>query len=384
MILIKNNLKNKIITIPLHLPLNYPCDYIDQTAYFLSQKNTTILFDYYHQYSWKSLLRKTNLKNFLNSISDILKSKKLIFFRSVAIFPFQRFKIINKINQFLGYLLFSLIISLFAKKKVIIWQFYPLIKSFFIKKLFRQIFIYDCVDYLDEKIHGKKIINDEKKIIEKSDYIAFNSLPLAKAKINNLNNQKIIVTYCGCDFARFNISFIKKKENIAIFYGVFDYRINSFLLKKTIINNPYWQFLLIGPIERKNHPPNRDFFNILKFKNVIYKEEQPKNKLIDFLKKAKIGLIPYDTNYNFVKYSNPMKAYEYLAAGLPIVSTEILALKQYPKDVVYTTNNESEFSKAINFMTKNWNLDKVLKAKEIAKKNSWENKINTILKKTKL
>ncbi|MFN4212867.1 MAG: glycosyltransferase [Microgenomates group bacterium] len=374
----------KIIIIPLHLPLNYPCDYIDQTAKVLSQKNTVILFDYYHQYSWKNLLKKNNLKIFLNSIFNILKSKKLVYFRPFAIFPFQRFKIINKINQFFGYLLLSLIIE-FIKKKAIIWQFFPLIKSFFIKKLFKQIFIYDCVDYLDEKIHEKKIINEEKTIIKKSDYVAFNSLPLAKAKGANLNNKKFIITYCGCDFDQFNIiPFIMNKENIAIFYGIFDYRINVSILKKTINDNTNWQFLLIGPVEEKNHPPKKDFLNLLKIKNVLYLGKKPKNELANYLKKAKIGLIPYDTSYNFVKYSNPMKTYEYLAAGLPVLSTEILSLKQYPKEIVYTTDNPQEFSKTLDFLTKNWNIKKALKAKEIAKTNSWENKIEIILKKTNL
>ena len=56
-----------------------------------------------------------------------------------------------------------------------------------------------------------------------------------------------------------------------------------------------------------------------------------KNELPQYLKNCDLGIIPYETKHEFAKYSNPMKAYEYLASGLPVVSTKILALKDYPK-----------------------------------------------------
>lgn len=372
------NGKKSIIIIPLHLPLKYPCDYIDQTINILKKDFLVVAYDFYNPISWKNFSKN----NWQKKISQFRKNNGFIFFQAPAILPFQRFKSVNKINQFLGYILISLL-TLFTKKKAIIWQFFPLITNNFLKKIFNQTFIYDCVDYLDKKIHDKNIIKKELKLIKIADYVAFNSYNLYLKKTKKLlktNNNKFIVTYCGCDFKKFDLPFKNKKENIAIFYGVFDYRIDSKLLKYTISNNKNWVFLLIGPIDR-SFPPNKDFFQILKFTNVKYLKKIAKNKLLLYLKQAKIGLISYDTSYNFVKYSNPMKAYEYLASGIPVLSTKILALENYPKDIVYTTDNYKDFSNGLNKMTKKWNYQKAKIAKKIAKENSWENKIKLILKK---
>ena len=73
-----------------------------------------------------------------------------------------------------------------------------------------------------------------------------------------------------------------------------------------------------------------------------------------------------------------MKTYEYLASGIPVVSTKIEALKQYPEDLVYTTNDYDNFSRALNNMISNWNNKKVTRAKQIAKINSWDNKVAKI------
>ena len=73
-----------------------------------------------------------------------------------------------------------------------------------------------------------------------------------------------------------------------------------------------------------------------------------------------------------------MKAYEYLASGIPVLSTEIEALKKYPKDIVYTTDNYGDFNRILKSMLKNWTIQKKMIAQKIAKKNSWENKVAKI------
>jgi len=370
---------NIIIIIPLHLPLRYPCDYIDQTAKVLLKNYQVIFYDYYNLISWKNFFKKTQLKKFFINLKKIKKNRKndIILIKWPAFFPLARFPQITEINKKLSFFLFLFFLFL-LRKKIFIWEFYPLITK---KNIFTKFLIYDCVDYLDKKIYGDEIIEKENKLIKNCDFIAFNSKALYGKKIsdNPFIKDKSINTFCGCDFNLFNIErkIIKEKKIKIIFYGVLDYRINLPLLKYIISKNKNYHFLIIGPIE-KDVPSN--FFSILKEKNVSYIKKLPKNKLIDYLKISSLGIIPYNTSYDFVKYSNPMKLYEYLAAGIPVVSTKILALKNYPKDIVYTTNDKREFSLAIKKLIFNWNEEKIKIAKKIAQKNRWENKVNSILK----
>jgi len=375
----ENELENLIIIIPLHLPLGYPCDYIDQTAKILAQKNTVILFDYYFPYSWKNLLKLKNLKKFFNSFSDILKSKKIIYFRVPAILPFSKLGIIINLNKELGFFVLSIFLWL-LKRKTIIWQFYPLIT----KKIFKkQFFIYDCIDYINLKDQSKKFFYEEKTVFVISDLSIFNSKGLfeEKLKTNPILAQKSITTVCGCDNKLFDVQiekipkeFINIPQKKIVFMGVFNFRVDVNLLHYVVANNKSLKFIFIGPI-RENVA--KKFNEIIKEKNVLYLGEKRKNKLISYLKHSNLGIIPYDTKGEFVKYSNPMKAYEYLASGLPVVSTNILALKDYPKDIVYTTDNKKEFSQTIKRLMNNWN-NKV--AKNIARENSWKNKIVLIEK----
>lgn len=370
-----------IIIIPLHLPLEYPCDYIDQTAKILSKKYSVILFDYYYPYSWKNLLEFNNLKKLSDSFSDILKSKKIIYFRAPAILPFSKFKIIVNLNKKLGYLILSVFLWI-LKRRVIVWQFYPLL----LKKIFRNyIFVYDCIDNLNIKDHSREIYHKEKKLFSISNAVFFNSRGLFEEKLKtNSILKKSAITVCGCNTKLFHYKtdktpkeFVNIPQKKIVFMGVFDYRVNVKLLNYIVVNNKNLKFIFIGLIGEKIE---KKFYQIIKEKNVLYLGERKKDKLPSYLKNSNLGIIPYNTRHEFAKYSNPMKAYEYLASGLPVVSTKILALEDYPKDIVYTTDNKEEFNQAMRRLTSNWNAGKITIAKDIAEKNSWKNKIASIEK----
>lgn len=369
-----------IIIIPLHVPLGYPCDYIDQTAKILSENNFIIFLDYHYPYPWKSLLNLNNLKTLTNSFIDISQSKKNIYFRAPSLLPFSKLKSIWNLNKKFGFFILSVFLWI-LKKKVIIWQFYPL----FFKK-FDHIFVYDCVDNLNIIDHSKEIYYKEKKLFNISDAVFFNSRGLfeKKSKANSILKKKSIVTVCGCNTKLFHYitnkipkEFINILQKKIVFMGVFDYRVDVKLLDYIVIHNKNLKFIFIGQIDEKIE---KEFFKIIKEKNVLYLGKKEKNELPQYLKNCDLGIIPYDTRREFAKYSNPMKAYEYLACGVPVVSTKILALEDYPKDIVYTTDNKKEFSQAIRRLMSDWNNEKITIAKNIAEKNSWKNKIKIIEK----
>lgn len=371
-----------IIIIPLHMPLKYPCDYIDQTSKILSRDNTVIFLDYHFPYSWKSLLKFNNIRLLINSFFDIYKSKRIVYFRAPAILPFSKSEIIRTANKKLGFWILSVFLWM-LKKKMIVWQFYTLIT----KKVFKkQFFIYDCIDYMNLEDETKKFFYQEKKLFKISDLVSFNSKALFenKLKTNPILKQKSIVTVCGCNNKLFDVKikktpkeYINLNQKKVIFIGIFNFRIDAELLQYVVAGNRKIKFIFIGPILQT---APKEFKKILKEKNVQYLGKKGKNKLPFYLNKCGLGIIPYDIKSDFVKYSNPMKAYEYLASGLPVVSTRILALKDYPRDIVYTTDNRKNFSKAINRMINGWDNKKAKIARDIAEKNSWENKISLVEK----
>jgi len=372
-----------IIIIPLHQPLEYPCDYIDQTVKFLTKDNSVILFDYFYPYSWKDMSKLSNIKTLFQSFTNISGSKKIIYFRAPALLPFSRLDIIINLNKKLGFWILSVFLWIF-NKKIIVWQFYPLLT----KKIYKShIYLYDCVDYwVSLKNQTKKFIFEEKKLFNISNLVIFNSKELYNKvlRTNPLLKKKSFISVCGCNNSLFNLKVKKIPKELVnitqkkiIFMAVFDNRINVKLLNYVVTNNKNLIFVFIGPIRED---VTKEFAQIIREKNVFYLGEKSKYELPPYLKNCNLGIIPYNTKSGFVKYSNPMKAYEYLALGLPVVSTKILALMGYPENIICTTDNEKDFSNAIKRLMNNWNDSKITIAKNIAEKNSWENKITQIEK----
>ena len=94
-------------------------------------------------------------------------------------------------------------------------------------------------------------------------------------------------------------------------------------------------------------------------------------------------MLPYKIN-DFTNKIYPFKVNEYLAVGLPVISTKTSEMNLFNKNnnnIIRIINNEDEFNSEINDLHKNKNYNKI-NLMNIAKNNSWENRmleINNIL-----
>ncbi len=372
----KNELKDHLIIIPLHLPFSFPSDYTYQTGKVLAKHNKVVFFDYKYPVSWKSLF---DFKKNRGSIIDLFQKKRgWMYFRPLSIFPFQRIGYIYQANVLFGMIQLKIFLF-FNKLPIITWIFNPNEESI-LEKFSEKISIYDCNDYYgDEKTLD--LIDSEKSLMDRVDHIIFNSKELMQKKISEypeIKNKSNSVV-CGCNTALFQKKIPKNDVNQTnvLLIGQLNYRIDFSLLFYLINKNPKFNFIIIGPIYEENV---QDFQKIIKLPNVKYLGEKNKADIPTYLHRSHIGIIPYNVSFRSAKYCNPMKAYEYMASGLPVVSTSITPLEHYPKEIVYTTDNKEKFNQAMTRLIKNWNNKKRKIAKSIAKKNSWENKIGLIEK----
>jgi glycosyltransferase involved in cell wall biosynthesis len=83
---------------------------------------------------------------------------------------------------------------------------------------------------------------------------------------------------------------------------------------------PAWSFALIGPI-------GIDISAVTSLTNVHLLGPRPYADLPAYLAAAEVGLIPFKRN-EVTFHADPIKAYEYLAAGLPVVATDMPALRR--------------------------------------------------------
>jgi glycosyltransferase involved in cell wall biosynthesis len=86
---------------------------------------------------------------------------------------------------------------------------------------------------------------------------------------------------------------------------------------------PQWSFALVGPVGPGD--PRTDVSLLAAEPNIHLLGARTYRQLVDVLRAADAGLIPYARN-ELTESIFPMKVYEYLAAGLPVVATPLPAL----------------------------------------------------------
>jgi glycosyltransferase involved in cell wall biosynthesis len=95
------------------------------------------------------------------------------------------------------------------------------------------------------------------------------------------------------------------------------------LLAEVAALRPEWSIVLVGP--RGAGDPTGDLSPLDKAPNIHMIGPRPADDLPQVLRGADIGLIPYAIN-DLTHSVFPMKVYEYLAAGLPVLATSLPAL----------------------------------------------------------
>jgi glycosyltransferase involved in cell wall biosynthesis len=100
------------------------------------------------------------------------------------------------------------------------------------------------------------------------------------------------------------------------------------LLKELARIRPDWAIALVGPVGAGD--PRTDVSSLAALPNVHLLGRRRYHELPAVLRAADVGLIPYTVN-ELTRSVFPMKVYEYLSAGLPVVATPLPALEGVPE-----------------------------------------------------
>ena len=143
--------------------------------------------------------------------------------------------------------------------------------------------------------------------------------------------------------------------------------INEKLILKISKRFPNDKIYFIGPILKK-------FNKLYKKKNIFFLGEI-KHKLVpSFLKQYHIGILPYKVNL-FTKSINPLKVYEYVSSGLPVISTNLPNVtrlgKSYPKINLYQASSDDNFINYISDIKKNYKQHSKKDINIFLKENAW-------------
>jgi len=185
-----------------------------------------------------------------------------------------------------------------------------------------------------------------------------------------------LVVENGCDAEFFSgLNNAVKSTNAhhrpsVIYQGGINNRLDYKLLLALIKSMDDWDFKFCGRVEE-----NATWEKLVKLKNVSYLGELSAEVLAFQMHSSTVGIIPFIQD-DYIRDSLPLKAYEYVACGLPVVSVPITQLQSDP-EVFSIAVNAAEFEVKIRLSEdRRNNLELIKKRYEISQLNSYNSRFN--------
>jgi UDP-galactopyranose mutase len=217
------------------------------------------------------------------------------------------------------------------------WYYTPMALKF-TRHLSPAAIVYDCMDELSQfKAAPPELVKLEDELFGLADLVFTGGLSLYEYK--QAKHPNIHPFPSSVDIAHFQQARARQPDphdQAAIprprvgFAGVIDERFDADLVGGIARARPDWQLVLIGPIVKI------DPDTLPRAPNIHYPGPKPYDQLPAYLSGWDLALLPFARN-TATRFISPTKTPEYLAAGLPVVSTSI-------RDVV-RTYGESGFVK---------------------------------------
>lgn len=243
---------------------------------------------------------------------------------------------------------------------------YPIVKH--LKHEYGAKVIFDCLDeFLGFNNVSVEVGQMEGMLSNISDYCITTSMTLYERLSQQADN--VILVRNATEFDHFhNLPVNDKLRNISKpiigYYGAIAEWFDTSAIEHIASRRPDWSIVLIG------NTFGSDIGRLRKYKNVHLLGEKPYAELPEFLYWFDVCIIPFKVN-ELTRSTDPVKFYEYISSGKPVVSSQLPGLLSY-KELLYLSSDKKEFLKNIEKALKenDENLKKV--RIESAKANDWE------------
>ena len=184
---------------------------------------------------------------------------------------------------------------------------------------------YDCMDELASFAHPPLGLHErEAELFERSDVVYTGGHSLYQSKRRRHSNVHCFPSSVDvAHFASARSGLADPPDQAPVprprlgYAGVIDERVDHDLVGALAAARPDWHLVMLGPISNKIAEAD-----VPRAPNIHYLGGKRYGELPDYLSGWDVGLMPFALN-DATRYISPTKTPEYLAAGLPVVSTPI-------------------------------------------------------------
>lgn len=285
--------------------------------------------------------------------------------------------------------------TLDSSRKTILWVYHVEIPgvAHYITKVKHDFFVYDCVDNYAgfpkyDTQEKKDAVNQQEQYVAKTADLVFASAPGLVDKMKKFNDKTFYTPNVG-DFEKFKdvrsfkgslpADIANIPHPIIGFTGAVDeYKFDKALFRKLAQDYPSYSFVIIGSLALKDNESSLKGLGFDDLKNVYFLGSKDFRILQNYFAAFDAFIIPYQLNDYTVGGCFPIKFHDALAAGFPVIVTDLPAYRPF-EDACYVSKSYNEFSQNIRLALEEDSQEKRLARQQIAKENSWEGKVAKLL-----
>ena len=298
---------------------------------------------------------------------------------SPLVIPAARWGFIQRFNKLIIYL-YLYFSRLYLKfKSPIMWTYNPLTLRLIDPSKYEKL-IYHCVDDISAQpgMDSRQILVWERLLCENADLVFVTSKNLLKTRaewnqstyylpnVVDLSYFKLSAD-TDCDLTPPDLARIPGPR--LLFVGAISgYKVDFDLLRDLALLRPEWSIVLIGAVGEGD--PDTDTDPLDDLPNVYFLGPKKYSDLPRYMSQCDVGLLPCLLNQYTINMF-PMKFFEYLASGLPVVSTALPSLVDF-KSFYDECKSVSEFEcKVENILSGRTMLDS-LSVRSLLASNTYE------------
>jgi len=245
------------------------------------------------------------------------------------------------------------------------------------------------------EIHSlpKKVSFFHKKVWQKTKCLIVLTSFIKEGLVEiGVKEDKILIASDGVDLDRFKIydsRFKKSDRKIVMYVGSFQGWKGTTVLLEAIRNFQFsifnFQKILFVFVGVSEHDITDYGLRVTDYENTKFIGHQPHKEIPSWLKRADILVLPNSGKEKISKfYTSPMKLFEYMASGRPIVASDLPSIKEVlNKDnaVLVESDNTESLAEGIRIILQNPELaDKISKQARLDVQHyTWKNRVKKII-----
>jgi glycosyltransferase involved in cell wall biosynthesis len=296
------------------------------------------------------------------------------------LFPFaNRWRWVNRLNQWLMARALKKACRAINFQEPVLLTYLPNTVDM-LGRMGEKLVVYDCVDEHSafQGFNPRLVKEMEIELLKQSDLVLVTAQPLYDDKCSYARDMHLVRN--AADVKHFRTA---QDEDLPLpddvkdipgpvlgFIGRIKEWIDLDLISQVAKARPEWSVIMVGPVEI-----DADITAFEELSNVYFIGSRSKEELPGYLKKFDVCLNPFRAS-ELSQAVNPLKFYEYLASGKPIVSTPMPEMDML-ENVVEVGEGQDGFIKAIERALDD-SPEKIQARLALAEEHSWENRVTTL------